>query len=649
MAALLLAPCDLGLAATPSAAKQQIQKLTAVLESQATQKERADACRELARIGDRDVVAALAKLLSDESLSHMARYALETVPDAEVDKVFRAALEQLHGRPLVGVIGSVGVRHDAKAVKSLSRLLRDADPDVAQAAARSLGKIANSAAAKALQAALPAAAPGNQLAFCEGLFRCAEKFEASGHSKQAAAIYDGLRKSSAGHQVRTAALRGALLTRHKEAAALSLLSESLASSEYPVFAAAARTSREMPGVAVTKVLATELPKANAEKQVVLTQVLGTRGDPAALPALESAARNCEAPVRVAAFRAVSQLGNASSVNLLRELMGASDPAVAAAAQEALAGLPGKEADAAVLAMLSGADEGLRNAGLDLAVRRRMTSAIPELYRAASGPDLKFRVAAVKRLGELSDERQVPGLLDLLAKAKTSEDLDAAEHALTSVALGAPEREAVARKVAAAATSAQPTQKIALTHVLGAVGGASSLQFIRTAVTDSNAEVRAAAIRALGSWSTADSAPDLLQLARSAEDPKDKMLSLRGYLGLAGQAEIPAEKRLGMCREAAALVQGPDEKKLLLAALGTIRSTESFALIVPHLSEPATRDEAGVACLSVAGKLLEGDDAAKNAAAAVEALRRVSEAAPDTELAKRAQALAERAQSKAGGK
>ncbi|MHC4505496.1 MAG: HEAT repeat domain-containing protein, partial [Planctomycetota bacterium] len=196
-------------------------KLVAVLKSGAGFKERAAACRELARIGTREAVPALAALLGaegkDEKLSHMARYALETIPDPSVDEALRTALGRLKGRPLVGVIGSIGVRRDAGATEALARLLRDADPTVAQAAARALGRIATPGAADALEGALAGASRANRLAICEGLFRCAEKFVADHRRGRALAIYDRLRRSAdAPHQLRAAALRGAVLTRGKE-------------------------------------------------------------------------------------------------------------------------------------------------------------------------------------------------------------------------------------------------------------------------------------------------------------------------------------------------------------------------------------------------------------------------------------------------
>ncbi len=64
-------------------------------------------------------MAPLAALLGDEKLAHMARYGLEPIPDPAVDDALRDALGKLKGRPLVGVIGSIGVRRDTKAVEPL--------------------------------------------------------------------------------------------------------------------------------------------------------------------------------------------------------------------------------------------------------------------------------------------------------------------------------------------------------------------------------------------------------------------------------------------------------------------------------------------------------------------------------------------------
>ncbi|HWI56397.1 MAG TPA: HEAT repeat domain-containing protein [Bacillota bacterium] len=638
-AALLLSALTPGLAKTaPSADAEPVSKL--VLKSQAGQKEKADACRELARIGTKEAVAPLAALLSDEQLSHMARYGLETIPDPAVDTALREALKQLQGRALAGVIGSIGVRRDAKAVQPLSKLLEAADPEVAQAAAKTLGRIGTPAAAEAIQKALPKAPAGNRLAFCEGLFRCAEAFASQGRSKQAVSLYDQVRAQPTPHQVRTAALRGAILTRQPDG--LPLLLTTLRDNDFALFATAVRISQEMPSAQVTSALAAEVEKLPADKQIVLIQALGRRGDVEAIPALTAAATKCEKPVRIAAIRALAQLQNPLAAPLLQKLMGDADREIAQAAQESFAGMPGKEVDAAIMALLAGGDASQRVRALDLISRRRMTAAIAELFKVAGDTDAKVRVVALNKLGELAGPEQMPALLDVVARSENGADLEAAEQALRAVSLKTTDREACAERLTSRLGQVSPAQKCALLRVLGSVGGSRALQTVKTAVQDANPEVHAVAIRALGSWSSAEAAPSLLDLARTSSNPTDKMLCLRSYLSLAGQPDLAAEQRLGMCREAAGLAQKPEEKRLLLAALGSIQSPAAVGLIQPHLDDPATREEASLAIVTIAEKLLQGKEAKGVGPQLAEPLGKVAQVSANVEVAKKAKALLQKA-------
>ena len=205
-----------GQGARPPAQNPQEAKLIEVLKSDASRKEKADACLELARIGSKNSLAALTALLGDEKFAHMARYALEPIPDPAVDAALRDALGRLKGRPLIGVIGSIGVRRDVKAVGSLAALLKDKDADVAQAAARALGSLGTAEAAKALEGARSDAPPATQLAIAEGLFRCAEALSACGQRGDALAIYQMLSDPKMPQQVRDGAARKARLLSQAE-------------------------------------------------------------------------------------------------------------------------------------------------------------------------------------------------------------------------------------------------------------------------------------------------------------------------------------------------------------------------------------------------------------------------------------------------
>jgi HEAT repeat protein len=280
--------------------------------------------------------------------------------------------------------------------------------------------------------------------------------------------------------------------------------------------------------------------------------------------------------------------------------------------------------------------------MELASRRRMTGSVPQLLKVAADTDPQVRSVAVRKIGELGDLAILPALFYLLGKARASAEIDAAEQAISAICTRAEKPEACAEPVAAQLAAALPAQKGALLRVLSTLGGASALKAVRAAVGDPNTDVRAAAIRALGDWRSAEAAPDLLALARDASNAADKTLCLRAYLGLAANTDLPSDQRLAMCRQAGTLVQRPEEKRLLLSALGSINSLEALGLILPDLQDATVKNEAAIAALGVAERLLRGQDAAKQATQIAASLEKVVQAGVSEELTTRAKNMQQRA-------
>jgi len=624
-----------------SAAANEEVELISVIKSDAPHKEKADACRRLAIIGTKDAVAPLAELLADEKLSHMARYALEPIPDPAVDKALRDALGKLKGGPLVGVIGSIGVRGDVAAVAALKEKLLDSDPQISQATARTLGSIGTLDAAKALQRALPKAQDENQLAMCEGLFRCAEVLAANDLRSQAVTIYDQLLSSEVPHQVRGGALRGAILARSRKDG-LKLLRRNLLNDDWILFSAAVQTSQELPGSQVTKVLTAKLEKLPADNQILVIQTLGMRGDPAALETIFALAVRGPKPVRLAAVRALPEIADPSAVPVLVDLLDDADGEISKTAQECLAALPGPEADAAVMGLLNSNVTGQRLISLELIGRRRMVTSIEILLKTARDGNAKVRQGALRKVGELGGPAELPALLKLFMNLKTSQDLNAAEQALKNICVRLDDRQSCTGKLISLLPQAGPAQKSALLGVLRTLGGTDALQAVREALNDSDEEVHSAAIRALCAWKNAKAAPDLLRLAQTAANPKDKTLCLRAYLSMASRPNILLDDRLSMCRKGGELVQQDEEKKLLLAALGGIESVDALVMIAAYLNESAVRDAAGTACVSVGEKIVKQkpNEVAK-------AMKKVIEAVDNKNIKRRAKKILADANKAAG--
>jgi len=610
-------------------AKSDESKLIAVLRSDASHKEKVDACRGLALIGTNKSIAPLAALLGDEKLSHMARYALEPIKDPAVDIAFRDALGILKGRPLIGVIGSVGVRRDAKAVKLLAAILakHEAGPDVASAAVRALGSIGNEAAAEMLQTALAHAPKESQLPIAEGLFRCAELLAAEGNGDIAVDIYDALLEAGGPHQVRGGALRGAILARGSDGVAV--LAKYLQSDDYIMFSAAAQTALELPAAEVTEALTAGLGRWPADNQILVLWTLGKRGDARALPAVYPLARSGSKDVRIEAIRVMPQFQDGAAVSELVKLMGDADKDIAKAAQDSLAAIPGRRADSAVVAMLKSSRASERLTALELMGRRRMTENVPALLKAASDADAEVRPAALRKVGELGGPAQVPALLDLLMRLENSRDLSAAERALITVCSKSRDSQSYTGRLTGLLGQAGTAQKSSLLRVLGAVGGPQALEAVRRAAGDSSTTVRDAAIRVLCGWKSADAAPDLLRLAR-ASGGTHQTAALRGYITLIRDEGLSTEKKLAMCKQADALIERTEEKKLLLGALSTVSSVEALSMAMANLDNRPTRNEAGFAAAAIGKNIAE-----KNPRQVTEAMQKVLESTSNRNITRSA--------------
>ena len=182
-------------------------KLIAILkDSNSTLFQKAIACKKLAQIGTRESIQPLAALLGEQRLGHYARFGLEPNPDPAVDDALRAALPKLKGRLLMGVIHSIGVRRDAKALDALGKLMNDSDVEIAQAASASVGTIGGLQASKLLQAALKSARPPVLPVVARAALVCADGLMASNRA-QALEMYNILSGATMPRVVHLAAIR----------------------------------------------------------------------------------------------------------------------------------------------------------------------------------------------------------------------------------------------------------------------------------------------------------------------------------------------------------------------------------------------------------------------------------------------------------
>ena len=569
-------------------------------------------CRMLRRCGTEKCVPVLASLLTDKQLSHMARFALQTIESPRVDAVLREALGKAAPAQKAGIVGTLGARRDAGAVPAIAALVSSGDRELAEAAIAALGRIGTADAAKALTSGK---VKGHDVALADAQLTCAERMAKTGNNSGAVGLYKALFAAAQPARVRVAALRG-LVIAEKERVVPALVNV-LGGDDEVLKKHAVGAVAELPaGETVTKAIADQLASLAPPVQVALIGTLTARGDAAAAPAVAAVAGSKDPAARQAALRALGVLGNEGSVPVL--LAALKEPGdVGKTAYESLCCVGDAKAGGVLVSELKRTTDGaLRCRLVDVLAARAEKTALPSFVAAVKDKDANVRKAAARALAAIGGAAEVAPVLSVLTATGDADDRRGMERALGMIAARAENPDDVSRPVAVALAKAKTETAEALIGILKRAGGAVALAALRKELKSSDVARRRAVVRALADWEDDEPAADLLQIAQGDADVGAKVLALRGYCGFAARAG--GVDGVGMYRKALEVATRPEDKKVVLGGLGALAHRDALALVEPFLSQSGLRAEAELAYGSVAKAL-----AAADPAAATPALKKVT--------------------------
>ncbi len=607
VAVLMIAASAVTIAQDHPAGGAKELELIAVLKSDAAKGEKAITCKRLAIYGTDKSVPALAPLLADKELSSWARIALEAIPGPVADAALRNALGKLQGRLLVGVINSIAVRRDVRALDALVGKLGDANPDVASAAAVALGHIGGEKAARALTQSLTDAPGGVRSAVAEGCILCAEWFLAHDRTAQAVKLYDRVRQADVPNQRHLEAIRGAILARGS--GGVPLLIEQLRSKDKGRLGVGLRTARELGGRDVIQALAAELTRLSPDRRPLLLLALADRNDSAVLPTVCKAAQNGSKDLRVTAINILIRLGDVSCVPILLEAATADDADLQQAATETLVRLPGEDVDADLLARLPQAKGKLKQVLIELAGQRQISEALPAVASSLQDADAGIRSAAVRTIGIIGQVRQTADLVKLLGKTNSSGERAGINKALLAIS-GRCGVKCIRHLRPLTQSRDNELHMIGL-HALAIIGGPEALAAVKSAIKSAEPGVQDEAVRILSTWPNnwpqdSEAGQALLMLATSAEKMPHQVLGLRGYLQyVRGNKKLSNEQKVAKVKDVRSHIKRPEEKRQAIAVLGEAPSASALELLTTLAENPAVAEEAYSAMVRIAGKDVRG--------------------------------------------
>ena len=343
----------------------------------------------------------------------------------------------------------------------------------------------------------------------------------------------------------------------------------------------------LPGEAITRRFAELLSKLSPQGQAALLDALSDRGDGAARPAVLNAVASPDEMVRSAALRALGALGEPGDMVLLAEKAASGSDLEKEPARQSLARLRGEKITAAILDVMTKAAPKVRAELLRTLAARKATDTMPVVLRSAADPDRSVRLAALAAARTLGGAKDTAAIIQLLASAREEAERNAAEAALLAVC--GRNGQACADALLAKLPNADVPARLSLLRALAVIGGPRALEAITGHWGDSDLSLRDEALRILSVWPEVTAAPHLMKIAQETDNPAHQILALRGMIRLAGpEDERPAN--MEMLSDAWKLARRPEEKRLVLGALGGIATPAALEIALQALASPELREE-----------------------------------------------------------
>ena len=551
-------------------------------------------CRMLRRIGTAQSVPALASLLSDKEMSHMARFALQDMPCSEAGDALIKALGEVKGDLKIGIVGSLGLRGEERAAEQIAPLMKSDDKMMAQAAIKALSHFSNRVTGMALvETELP---EDLEMLRNDAILMCTDTMLGKGEVDFAAGIYERMTTAEYPTFIRIAAYRGLVKARKQEA--VPTIVGLLKDKDIDLQRAAGKFIVEMEGTEATKAFASQLGTLSPSTQVILISALESRNDKAATAAITEVIKSSGSEeVRVAAIRAIATLGDASSVKLLAVLC-VDNSAVGKEAGNSLRRLKGDGvSDAMVETIASRGKSDVRVALIDVVVARRDNEALATLLKVAKDGDADVRKAAYKAIGTLGGAGEFDDMVAMLVSVKGNSERAAIERSVSTMAGRLDEKSAAG--VIANLRKADSDAKARLVGILPRLGGSDALDAIRYQVRRGTGDVKKAAIRAMAEWSDPAPLADLMEIAKTESDLSTHVIALRGYIKLASQpANRASSDTVKLLADAIDAAKRPDEKKAVLAVLPKYAGDDAMKIIEACQKDNALKREADFAAKKI---------------------------------------------------
>jgi HEAT repeat protein len=318
-----------------------------------------------------------------------------------------------------------------------------------------------------------------------------------------------------------------------------------------------------------------------------------------------ATKSQEKMVRIAALKALENVGDASTVELLARHAAGTQGEEQRTARNSLWDLHGEGVDQSILlSLIKLTDPSIQEELIMSVGERRIADGINFLISRVRSSRAGIRLTAIKALKEVAHPSDLTRLLGLLLSARGERERTELINTIAGVAGKRPNPIGRSNSVKALLPEVEDANKRALLiRILGKIGDDSSLSLVRTALADENPEIRDAAVRALSDWPTLSPREDLVRIVQTSQELVHQILALRAYVRMIEMEQYRSpEHAVRSLKEALAWTKRPEEKKLILGILPQFACQDALKLAESLLKEKGVEEEAREAAKQIQQRL-----------------------------------------------
>ncbi|MCL5099496.1 MAG: HEAT repeat domain-containing protein [Candidatus Omnitrophica bacterium] len=574
--------------------------LIAALETSADNEVKAFLMSQIEMIAHDEAVGTLSRFLANPDLAEPATQALLAIHSPAAAAALNNALPAATGANLVTLIKALGELRCAEAAPRIRSFASSDDRETRLAAWFALANIGEPSAMEILTQATQSTSAYDRAKATSFYLLYAQRLAETGKKELAEKMCRSLvqTRATAGEANARSAALSTLVAIAGEGALPDLLA-AVESENLAFRVAVLRLGARLPGTGVTSQWVDTMAKVAPPIRADIIVMLARRGDKAALPGLLEALKDPDQGVRLAAIDAACRLGRDDAVPDLLRVCETDRSGEIQATVAVLKRLPGGKVLKQAGEALPKASVMGRKALLELLSQRHAQDQVAAVFALTKDNDSTVRLAAIKALGNVAPEPDLPRVVDLMITTGDPAEQDAAQQAIVAIASRIDDRDQQAAPLLAVFDQTTGEKRCALLNALAELGGSRALQTVVADTQNSDAHIKDTALRALADWPDRSAVPALIEVLKGQNETVYQSLAMRGCLRLVEDSGWAPTRQVDIYQQAIQAAQRPEEKKLVLSALGRVHTIESLKVAAACLEDSTLQAEAVMAAAKIA--------------------------------------------------